>query len=1450
MRKYSLLLVCLVCALGTSSQAGDVLQSSFTGVVDDICAATTRPSTVLCVDGTLEPSTGAMLDMSGENLIQESEDFGTWWVTARASVIPNVRKAPDGTWTGDVLREDATAASTHYIRAPSVITSGNTYAVTVWAQPVNRNTIGLVFEGGSRWASFRMIGDGAVIGSAGATASIIPDRGWYKLSIEATATVSGNVYINISGIPPFDGLDQDSLAIWGAQVYQRTGQWANKRSPYIRTAAVAKPRHDLAQSPVTPTKSVDLDYQVSGKLDWTALGITAPTFEVDFSQDPSGATITANTGQVLTKAGTPDRVTDGTWPLTLAGAEGQAHSFDGAADYYTSTIGPPAGDFSVACVINPYMLPAQSVVIGNYTSTGNLRGWRVSTMSQKINFFVSDDGTSAAGHITSLERAGTSDMYKSNVFVATYEYVGVGAVNKMYLYVDELSTVSTATAYGPVFAGSCNMSIGAECDGLNKYTGLIQHCAVIDGVALTETQARNIIRTWRGLLGPDGTTSIASATSPNVQLVDPTTSTTRPFIVPMPANTTQVGVKGIYTQSAITNLMTEPGFEAWGADGGCGRCPTGTGCSCPAGDGTSAIVEEATDRAEKAYSAKMSITGTTSEVYINSACLTTGIGADIYGDMWAKSVGASNFRFRIREFDDAACVTTLQYSTFYSGAVPAAWTRIQGKVAAASWHADTSSYKIQLVELGDGGVDTYVDAVQVRASSVPVSGFCAGTCNHVIPSYPSMLTANGESEIEITAQSPWAGTDLVLAMFLWAENVTSTNSWTVSILSGTDEPSCTIVDSAGNPKYNTPNVANWAANTEYTVKTGFTGTGPLRIWWNDTWYTTTTGTGTGTRSAPHALSYIGASSVSGGDFWIKHVRMTTRGAPYGTNDVALQRNDGNKSSGAKFMGYNYFTKASHDSMNVFDQDHTVTVVAESVTNAVVPFNKGNSGGGMWLVHGSPKVARYYTPQVDVPGPTAPAVYAVGVVQEVRSANMSQLYDNGVSGVATDVTGVGDDTGIGLYIGAYSTGASAYIRPISYVRLDSEALSASELARERQMLQGWGTNRKNQAWTFARSTIGTGKFGNLSLATVAANVPRLGGPGGGVLIENQATQLLRYSQAFGSWASVNRMSVVADYANDYLAPDGTRTAQVFAEDGTAANSHYVRDSGKALSIGTDYTFSVYIRPVNRHHVGLAVDGSVSGASFDVSGSGRVGTLMSATGGIEPSTNGFFRIWMTFTSGVASQATYIYIQEADNDPVFDGLSQDSLVVWGAQLEAGKVPTSYIYSGASANVVRVSDGMSMSAVTAGLPAMICPTCAAKKLKMSVEIKCTNRLPSTPAVQSYIVTLGGSASANNQAQLYLSATGRYYFSFTDSVGTAHSVYSTIDMATCNDWVKLEGSFDTSDLTSLAFTVNGSNTGMTYTGNAGTAIMDMAGLNVNFGNRAGGVVSNCWHRNLRITVE
>ncbi len=213
-----------------------------------------------------------------------------------------------------------------------------------------------------------------------------------------------------------------------------------------------------------------------------------------------------------------------------------------------------------------------------------------------------------------------------------------------------------------------------------------------------------------------------------------------------------------------------------------------------------------------------------------------------------------------------------------------------------------------------------------------------------------------------------------------------------------------------------------------------------------------------------------------------------------------------------------------------------------------------------------------------------------------------------------------------------------------------------------------------------------------LVASATNTPRIeydaSGNCLGLLMETARTNLCLQSQTFGTTWTQTRATVGS---NAVVAPDGTTTADTIIEDGTAANDHQVLQSPTFVS-GTVYTVSVWAKASNRiwliMQLGAGAFSGVPTCSFNLS-TGVVGTAGGGgTSTITSFGNGWYRCTMTATATASAAATFrLYVGEGDNDATFNGLSQDSLYLWGAQVEAGAFPSSYIPT-TTGSVARTAD------------------------------------------------------------------------------------------------------------------------------------------------------------------
>ena len=203
-------------------------------------------------------------------------------------------------------------------------------------------------------------------------------------------------------------------------------------------------------------------------------------------------------------------------------------------------------------------------------------------------------------------------------------------------------------------------------------------------------------------------------------------------------------------------------------------------------------------------------------------------------------------------------------------------------------------------------------------------------------------------------------------------------------------------------------------------------------------------------------------------------------------------------------------------------------------------------------------------------------------------------------------------------------------------------------------------------TFTRASSGTYTDSAGVLQTAATDVPRFDhnpttGESLGLLVEEQRTNLLLRSEDFSTtWVRFN----VNASSNAILAPDGTLTADKLTEN-DADNFHRIR---QGITSGVTGVFSVFLKAAERTRVNLGTSDTNLIAGFDLS----AGSVVSGTGSIEPFGDGWYRcsISATFTTS----GPFLLLRNSSSE-FYTGDGTSGIYLWGAQLEAGAFPTSYI-------------------------------------------------------------------------------------------------------------------------------------------------------------------------------
>ena len=225
-----------------------------------------------------------------------------------------------------------------------------------------------------------------------------------------------------------------------------------------------------------------------------------------------------------------------------------------------------------------------------------------------------------------------------------------------------------------------------------------------------------------------------------------------------------------------------------------------------------------------------------------------------------------------------------------------------------------------------------------------------------------------------------------------------------------------------------------------------------------------------------------------------------------------------------------------------------------------------------------------------------------------------------------------------------------------------------------------------------------------LLSATNNVPRFDhnpttGESLGLLIEEQRTNLLTYSEQFDN-ASWGKNDVTVD-SNLTISPSGELTADKIVEN-TANNIHYISKSSTGITQGNSQTFSFYVKAAERTIIRFE---NIQGAGRRVFVDLLTGTITNATsigtGGLDSFSesvinvgNGWWRIISTIdpTVGASSSGMTIMLVISGTNITYTGDGSSGVFVWGAQLEAGAFPTSYIAT-VAATATRIADTATMT-------------------------------------------------------------------------------------------------------------------------------------------------------------
>ena len=206
---------------------------------------------------------------------------------------------------------------------------------------------------------------------------------------------------------------------------------------------------------------------------------------------------------------------------------------------------------------------------------------------------------------------------------------------------------------------------------------------------------------------------------------------------------------------------------------------------------------------------------------------------------------------------------------------------------------------------------------------------------------------------------------------------------------------------------------------------------------------------------------------------------------------------------------------------------------------------------------------------------------------------------------------------------------------------------------------------------------------------------------GVLIEEQRTNLLTYSQEFDNAAWTKSRATVT--ANAAVAPDGTTTADKLIPT-AVSNTHRMYQGSITHGVLRTYTYTCYLKAAEYTGARLAItdaaevdaaycafdltDGTLAGIAQ------AFGTFSAASASVVDCGDGWYHCTLIATCDAteATVSAWVASGNASGGLSFTGDGTSGIYVWGAQLEAGSFATSVIQTG-SAQVTRAADQVSLA-------------------------------------------------------------------------------------------------------------------------------------------------------------
>lgn len=180
---------------------------------------------------------GFLLEGAGTNIALQSQTLdNASWVKTRTSITANAAVAPDGTTTADKLKDDATAAASHYMTfTPTGMTAAAVYTQSFYIKAAEYASVLVAFYGNPTTAnlgSFRFNASTGVFSSVSTTGAFTQldygaeklPNGWWRVwqTVQTSGSDTGilfriNLIDNANG-SSYNGDSTSGVYLWGMQL--------------------------------------------------------------------------------------------------------------------------------------------------------------------------------------------------------------------------------------------------------------------------------------------------------------------------------------------------------------------------------------------------------------------------------------------------------------------------------------------------------------------------------------------------------------------------------------------------------------------------------------------------------------------------------------------------------------------------------------------------------------------------------------------------------------------------------------------------------------------------------------------------------------------------------------------------------------------------------------------------------------------------------------------------------------------------------------------------------------------------------------------------------------------------------------------------------------------------------------------------------------------------------